>query len=338
MWKGTLKGVNPEGRSSSASTAPRSSAAATPAPTWEPARANEVHFSWMASTGALATPPYVTGVFRPAALTNVLVLNRTTVLALAFVVMWASIVILRRAVLLPVPAVVALYVGLGGFAIWHLSSMVRTAWGINKNPPGLPLGPDSAWRVRCCGTAPRLKRLGPIRDAAFEPELFDASFAQAGSPEGFLGRPACTLAGLAIVITGAYLVFGGFRPIYSNSFLGIWSVFALALMIGGLLSALIWPVYYRLEPGRFELIHAGFLGRGPDRVERIDLSTGGVIVDLNRQRVFIDPPGRPRLVLETTLLGRGYEFERCVLMAAVSSAGAPQGGDPIPTDADPHRS
>lgn len=301
--------------------------ATTPAPPWDRAHDGTVHHSFMASQTMWKPPAYVVGVENAMAIATHVTINRTTLVILVCASAAATVSMLRRAFPLPGWLLWTAF-GLIGLALaWWLVGLVRGAWVVGSAPPGIAMSPDPAWRVRCVGDKTRLETLGPIFDQVFEPEVFDASLAHGGLPQRGWTRLVCSVLGFLFVAVAYWLATG--RRVILDGHMGmVYGTLMLGVIVGGLASAAVWPVYYRVSPGRIEQIATGFLARGPVRKRAWNLRHCGVTVILSKRVVLIDPPGSARLVLQASLLGKRYEFERAVLLGAVSTATPPpQGSD-----------
>lgn len=264
-------------------------------------------------------PDYVRGVAPAMVLAMGVSINSTSLAVLGCTAAWGCAAILRHALVLPAVAAYAIYAAIGAAALWHLVGLIAPNWTGARTTTGLPPGPDAAYRVRCSGSRGQIERLGPLTDQAFEPEVFDGSLAHGGMPGSSWGRLVTSLAGVAVAALGFRLATG--RWFFAPGAAGMmWGVLMVGVMLGGLLASVLWPVYYRVMPGRIDQVRTGFLARGPVSVRSWSLRHCGVLVVLPRRAVIIDPPGSPRLVLSAALLGKKYEFERAVLLGAISSA------------------
>jgi hypothetical protein len=120
---------------------------------------------------------------------------------------------------------------------------------------------------------------------------------------------------------------GGFRThIASLEMMGI---------AGGL--AILWaacfPVYFRVSPGRLEVMRAGFLGRRFSlseshdlRVLRVTIDAAGRAIYLTRRAHHGESPGGETPVARFSYrsVPRGTEFAAMLLSAATCSAKAPE--------------
>jgi hypothetical protein len=294
---------------------------------WDFANEGRVHYSVTASRTLQTPPPYVKGLECPMMVAANFSLNRVTLAVVACGLIWACLSMVRRAFVLPGILVGSLYIATFIVLLWVLLEPIRAMWpGKRFTMRHLDVGPDPAFRIRCVAEGRHVDALGKIADHALEPETFDASLAEGGAPGGRWTRVACSLVGFAFLFVAWKLASGRWLLINGDgAMIGV--LFMLGAVVGGVASAFIWPVYYRVVPGRLDRITTGFLARGPVVKRSWNLKQCGVLADLTRRVVAIDPPGSPRLVLQTSLLGKKYEFERAVLLGAVSTAEAPGGED-----------
>ncbi len=295
----------------------------TPHPPWNPANNHTVHHSWIGGQPVGKRPAHVTGERSPMALFGGIALTRTTLVVLACATAAACVMMVRRSVALPWFVPVGFYIIIGGVLAWWLVGAARSAWFSSENAvEGADRVVSDAYRVRCIGGQSRRQRLGRVEDVPFEPEIFDGSIAEGGAPGGRVARAACSFAGAGVVAVGMWLATGKWPGVGGNTGL-VYPTLLFGAVLGGVVASILWPVYYRVVPGRIDRISTGFLARGPTKRESWSLRDCGVTVDLYRRLVLIDPPGSPRLVLHASLLGPAHEFERAVLMGAISSAIAP---------------
>jgi hypothetical protein len=304
--------------------APHATQNPAPAVPWNAENEGRVHYSVTASRTLETPPPHVKGAESPMRVASNISINQYTLAVVACLLTWACLSMVRRAVVLPAVAAWFFYLAPIVLLLWLVSEPIRALWpGKAFTMRNLDVGPDPSFRVRCVAQGRHLDALGKITDQAFEPETFNASLAEGGAPGGRWARAACSLVGFAFLAvawrlsTGRWLLSnGGGAMIGAGLMLGA--------VVGGAASAVIWPVYYRVMPGRLERVTTGFLARGPVVKRSWNLKQCGVLADLTRRVVAIDPPGSPRLVLQTSLLGKKYEFERAVLLGAVSTGVIPE--------------
>jgi hypothetical protein len=93
-------------------------------------------------------------------------------------------------------------------------------------------------------------------------------------------------------------------------------------MVGLLLAysavAWLWPTYFRVVPGRLDVMRFGSLRGRPVSIERFDLHTAKLLVDMRRWVVFIDDEER-QIELPIALMRDRRRFAHAVLLAALST-------------------
>lgn len=230
--------------------------------------------------------------------------------------------------------------GLRPWASWTISGVLAAAlmllglrfvkgWGPARGTFGAPnIESDARFRVRAFGGA---KALGPVhaafdpgRDSGFDPAVYFAFFAVAPRKRVFvwfwLGVTALWLAWFW------WQMSSGFRThIASLEMMGI---------AGGM--AILWaacfPVYFRVSPGRLEVMRAGFLGRSFAVSESHDLRALRLTIDAGARAIYLTrsaPDGEttgaelPVSLFSYRNVPRGTEFAAMLLSAATCSAEAP---------------
>lgn len=186
-----------------------------------------------------------------------------------------------------------------------------------------PETPDSTVRVACCGkpqALTRLARKGRVENIAFEPMVYRGV---AALKLRLLERWAWGVVSVMCVVL-LYMLAWWLSPRVANGYV----VFVTAFAVGGIVTTCIWPTYFRLVPGRIDVLRYNTLGRNVMEVVKHDLRTSAVLVDLNQRCVFLAKDGI------TTEIGFGavrdpYEFAHAVLLAAVST----HTPAPLPDDA-----
>ena len=174
-------------------------------------------------------------------------------------------------------------------------------------------------RIVCVGS-PRelalLARRGEIQDRPFEPE----AFAGAVSPHSTRVDRAIVWGGYVLSMATAVLFL-----LITREWFWVW-VFAVPLAdVYLLIMRRFRPSYYRLVPGRVDVLFES--GDLPGRLasQSIDLRTPRVVVDLTQACVFVVESPAPGAEPRSTELPFGmvkdrYAFSHTVLLAAASSA------------------
>ncbi|RJP33774.1 MAG: hypothetical protein C4547_11780 [Phycisphaerales bacterium] len=96
----------------------------------------------------------------------------------------------------------------------------------------------------------------------------------------------------------------------------------------------LWPTYYRVVPGRLDVMRFNMLRNEPVSIAQHPLRDAWIEIDLRRCVVIIgrrNEPGEPQTEAELPILlmRRRTEFAHALLLAAISTHEAP----PLPDDA-----
>ncbi len=188
---------------------------------------------------------------------------------------------------------------------------------------------DERFRVRCVGWKPRrerLDRLGAVQDRPFEPRIFPGFFAVSPS-KGLMWAWGSLLSVFIVAAVAVVAV----RPGLGDMISGYQMPFAAFLASAILFLAC--PTYFRIDPGRIEVLHYSAFTRRARRCEAHDLRTARVLVDLNTRQLIIEPPGTVASLDGVTCFWFGWmprsdDFAHAVLEAAISTAPTP----PLPED------
>ncbi|MCC6970206.1 MAG: hypothetical protein IT434_08285 [Phycisphaerales bacterium] len=230
--------------------------------------------------------------------------------------------------------------GIRPWSVWTISGVSAViamllglrkirGWGRPRPTFGAPnIETDPRYRVRAIGD---VNALGPLhaafdpgRDSGFDPAVYFAFFAVAPRKRTFVW--------FWVLVTAlwagwfAWQMASGFRThIASLEMMGI---------AGGL--AILWaaclPVYFRVSPGRLEVMRAGFLGRSFSvseshdlRVLRVTIEAAGRAIYLTRSVEDGESHGGETPVARFSYrnVPRGTEFAAMLLSAATCSARAP---------------
>jgi len=169
---------------------------------------------------------------------------------------------------------------------------------------------DRPVRLSCVGSVPEIEADGPLVDVPFEPRLFWASLAV--PPR----RGAKTLLFCATMVVG--LVSWRFAGhVLGWDTIGI-AYFWGAYVVGAVCYAWFRPIYYRVVPGRLDVLRFSAIWRRAVSVQSYDLRKTPVLVDLRRHMVFVGPPAKADDFSFALVPGR-KRFARAVFMAAVST-------------------
>lgn len=210
-----------------------------------------------------------------------------------------------------------------GVAIALLSNLPRRASAQERARwRAVPDSPHRRDRVACVGKPSALAllaRQGSIEDLAFEPAAFHA----------LMGVPLRAREWFVWIVLSLAFSAGLFALFSHMLSMGMGYVAVLvAVSAAAFITAALWPTYFRLVPGRFDVLRYNTLGRNVSEVIKHDLRTSAVLVDLNQCCVFLSRDG---IISE---IGFGavrnpHAFAHALLLAAVSS----HTPAPLPDDA-----
>lgn len=188
-------------------------------------------------------------------------------------------------------------------------------------------------RVTCHGEPAELSRVIEIRNTLFEPQIFLRSdLLRIGSSFWILslliGLMISTLA--VLILLGTWL--SHWLPILNTDFMLITFIPAtlLFLWIVSRVWRQVFADYYRVVPGRIDMMTFRPFRRGGEVADRIHLHNANVQVKYPRQSISIrtaeNPPREFSLSLE--LVSSPHAFAEAVMHAAITSTAAP----PLPDD------
>jgi len=197
--------------------------------------------------------------------------------------------------------------------IWRGLSSWRFRW---RHGSRLPLVPPEGCRLSCIGAPEQLAEYGEWADVPFEPALFFGKFALRG--RGWPRWLSIGVAGLALLV---FLGFG-WRFIGGGVFGQVYLGFIFALGVAETATALLWPTYVRLVPGRLDVLGYGPLSKKPVFVDRYDLRQATIMADLRKSFVsIIRQHGQHtrRLEFGIALMSERRKFVYMLFLAAMSS-------------------
>ncbi len=198
--------------------------------------------------------------------------------------------------------------GLGLARVWHRRRIRPLPADIVHRLAQLP---DNRFRLRLAAAPSVADYFRDLGDASFEPRVYRSLSGAAGI--GRVRRAALTVTFVAMV--GALV----FTARVTVGPVGGWHTYLVIASLcpsAAVLTSLSWPTYFRVVPGRLDVIAYGFLGIGRPRVMRLDLRSSRLLVDANHDRVLIDTPGRALLAVMTAGIPDRLDFARSVLEAA----------------------
>lgn len=212
----------------------------------------------------------------------------------------------------------------GGLAVvallWCIVHLTRRVGVFDAVPNA---GPNESFRLNCVGPREYLEQHGPLADLSFEPAIFHSIFVQKSM--------RCQVVVFILVLLPAFAVMhylfawflgipGWDRLVLSK----IWLAVGLALWFTGWM----WPTYFRVVPGRLDVMRFSNLHGRPIAIERFDLRQAKITVDLRRSIIFVDDGCRKADFTFMLMRGR-TRFAYYVLLAALSTHKPP----PLPDDA-----
>ncbi len=203
-------------------------------------------------------------------------------------------------------------------AAWSLARWWRVrASGRRSGPaaerPALDGVMDDRFRLRLQCKPRMLPLIGPLSDDPFEPAIFHVAFATR-RPFAFF---VFLYAGMAMGLIMALIVLkkSGVVPsvLPGLQFYEVWACLGLAAAPFYVL----FPTYYRLGPGRLDVVRYGVMGVGRPRITTFDLRTCRVRADLRNGGVVIGEPGGRETRLD---LGPKWSLARAEFAAALFNA------------------
>lgn len=198
----------------------------------------------------------------------------------------------------------ALFVGLR-VRRWRLDRRMQSA--------GVPELPSAHSRLRCCGDVGAILADGPIRDVPFEPRIFRAIIKDS--------RTMRVGGILYAVIMASYLMpTAGTWDIWTTLMLVFYLLFIAALVMR--------PMYYRVVPGRLDVLRYSLLRLAPKQVDRHDLRSAQVLVDLRRNLVHI-VEGEKVSEYSLWFMREREAFARALFEGALSTHDAPAVSDEV---------
>lgn len=162
-----------------------------------------------------------------------------------------------------------LVAGLAVLAYWIITAR-RFVRRLDKD--NVPDAPPPGARLQCIGSPSDLPQAVNLESVPFEPHVYHISFA------AILVMQATSLFWMAHMV----LQFARM----SNP---LAMVSAATLLVGAVVMVTykFRPVYFRISPGRLEVLRYGFLSRRAVKVERYDLRKSRIVADLLRKRVTV---------------------------------------------------
>ena len=196
----------------------------------------------------------------------------------------------------------------------YLFRRVRKVWEVEMNPV--------AWdpRLKAFGKEKELRPLAELPDVPFEPMIAQNIGSGVGPAILFLG----------------YGLFHVLKPLLKRSSSNYWATTGLCagfvcVMLAMLtkLWCYIFPTYYRVVPGRLDVLKGSPFARTPWLHDRYDLRVARVIARFDQNTLYLYSPGQRSLEISLGTISEPEEFVKTVFQAAVCTHTAP----PLPDDA-----
>jgi len=215
-------------------------------------------------------------------------------------------------------------------AIAGIASLIFIAIKIRAAPPipdelaaRIAPRPDPRFRLRLIAHPANAAHFTSIGNQPFEPRIY----------RSITGPAAFTKGRRAAIIVCCIVVYAAELAIARVLMHGV-NAAVVYLMLTGLLgqaaliAAMMWPTYFRLVPGRLDILAYGLLGHGKPKLESIDLRASRVLVDTNTDTLIVEREGKEAVGLTFAGVPNRMEFARSVLEAARCTASTP----PLPED------
>lgn len=186
---------------------------------------------------------------------------------------------------------------------------VRIPKAPKEGGPTLGTASDARYRVQLAAGRDLVHALGPLGDDAFEPAVFPVPFALPRRTKwAWIVWSVLSAAGIGGVIIFRHVLHIGRGEPYEY-----WAAMGLAAAP----FAFLWPTYFRVSPGRFDLVRYPMLGAGRPTVTGFDLRRSRVRLHAAGQFLVIETPDR---IVHSLHFGqwtpRRLELTRAILQAA----------------------
>lgn len=207
--------------------------------------------------------------------------------------------------------------------IWPLAIWVRRSRSWKLSPSEKVLHGEAGRRVRLIASAAMLRRMGLPSIDPFEPKLFRVYGAVRGEKwSRRLIATSCALftLGAFAMVRGmgrwSWTAMGGGLPLFFDIQVAMFMWFVPTLVL--------WPTYYRVVPGRLDIMKFPMIGLRKPEVERVDLRQPRVSADARSGAIRLERAdgARSYIQFQGTLASR-MEFARSVAEAATSPHAAP---------------
>lgn len=172
---------------------------------------------------------------------------------------------------------------------------------------------DDTRRLNCVGHEQQILQHGRLEDVPFEPAVFSATFSYKWSPSMFL-----TFFLLLPPVALAFFV--GVPFVRSATALYVMMTAGVAALAAGCL----WPTYFRVVPGRLDILRYNAVTGKAVLVEHFDLRVARILVALRNLSVLIEQNGRVTRCETWAMRERDRQrFGYYLFLAAISSHETP---------------
>jgi len=214
---------------------------------------------------------------------------------------------------------VVVFAGIGVALIW-------TMWAgraRRRRERDLPETPDDSFRLRCVGTPEEVAQYGELADVPFEPKIFNMSLSvpfSGGMTTVWVATLACAL----LVGTLVWRTTMGASSCSSIQVVAIPAPLAAEAVI-----MLFWPAYFRIVPGRLDVLRWRPFRRRAEVLASWDLCVARILVDLRKAVVILDGPNCETPCVFNIGLVRGRaRLAHALFLGAISTHWPP----PLPDD------
>ncbi len=197
-------------------------------------------------------------------------------------------------------------------AVYTSRRQKRAANNARELPP-----PVAFARLSAFGRADELAELADLEDVPFEPVIIERRY-----PNWSGGR--FLLLGMAVVFVGIMFV-EGFTDLSARGIAA--GAYAFGIMLARLIQCLR-PTYYRIVPGRLDLLRFSQLTNKARILRRWNLLETKVAVWFDSQTVELQPHGAPATTIRLFGLSEPRRFVLALLQGAISTHRPP----PLPDD------
>lgn len=168
--------------------------------------------------------------------------------------------------------------------------------------------PPVGSRLHCVGAPSDLPQAIPLKSVPFESQVYRASTMSQ------IVMKTISLLALAPAVGNSGILSGHYG----------WQTLFAAVLVAVALIVCARPLYFRIAPGRLEVLRYGFLKRNPVEVQRYDLRQSYIVADLRMNRVTVSEGDNKGKNYSLMLMRQRGEFLSTLFMAAVSEYNAPE--------------